>query len=467
MAGFAFATIRTLAQGYRSRAFSPTEVLSDVIRRLQTLEPKLNMFAHLDLEGAHGQAKAAEARMMAGALLGPLDGIPTAIKDLIAVAGMPQRFGSRTTSGALVAQDAPSVARLRAGGAVFLGKSTTSEFGCKAVGDSPLTGITRNPWDILKTPGGSSAGSASLVACGLVPYALGTDGGGSLRIPAALSGLYGIKAQFGRVPVYPTSATPTLAHVGPLTRTAEDAAAVLAVIAGYEPRDPFSVAGPCPDFAGALNPGPRLRIAFSPTLGYGQVDAEVKTLTARAVAALQSAGHHVDLIDHAFDDPIALWTAEFYAGVAIRLRASLKSAPQDLDPAVLQVLQEAAAQDLQTYYASVFHRYDFREKVRALMQPYDVLVTPTLPVSSVDIGVDVPQALTGRTIVSWATFTYPFNLTGQPAMSMPIGLTSAGLPLGVQVVANPLGEAHLLALAADNDRALGGAPLHPQGLEYR
>ena len=466
MSGFAFATIRDLAAGYRTRAFSPTEVLADVVQRLHGLEPKLNMFAHLDLNGAQAQAKAAEGRMMAGALLGPLDGIPTAIKDLIAVAGMPQRFGSRTTSGALVAQDAPSVARLRAAGAVFLGKSTTSEFGCKAVGDSPLTGITRNPWNLAKTPGGSSAGSASMVACGLVPYALGTDGGGSLRIPAALTGLYGIKSQFGRVAVFPTSATPTLAHVGPLTRTAQDAAAVLAVIAGYDPRDPFSVAGPCPDFAAALPQGPRLRIGFSPSLGYAQVDAEVAAMTARAVESLQAAGHQVDLIDHAFDDPIDLWTAEFYAGVAIRLRASLESAPQDLDPAVLHVLQQAAAQDLQTYYTSVFRRYDFREKVRALMQPYDVLVTPTLPVSSVDVGVDVPPALAGRTIVSWATFTYPFNLTGQPAMSMPIGLTSAGLPVGLQVVANALGEGNLLALAAENDRALGGAPPHPLHREY-
>jgi len=466
MAGFAFATIGQLAEGYRTGAFSPTEVLADVLRRIDKLEPKLNMFAHLDRAGAQSQAKAAEARMMSGRLLGPLDGIPTAIKDLIAVAGMPQRFGSRTTSAALVVQDAPSVARLRAAGAVILGKSTTSEFGCKAVGDSPLTGITRNPWDLSKTPGGSSAGSAAMVACGLVPYALGTDGGGSLRIPAALCGLYGIKAQFGRVPVFPTSATPTLAHVGPLTRTAAEAAAVLEVIAGYEPCDPFSVAGPAPDFAAALPPGPRLRIAFSPTLGYGQVDPEVGALTAQSVAKLQAAGHHVDLIDHAFDDPIDMWTAEFYAGVATRLRASLEGAPQDLDPAVLRVLQDAAAQDMRAYYSSVFERYGFREKLRTFMQPYDLLVTPTLPVAGVDVGVDVPASLAHRTIVSWATFTYPFNLTGQPAASLPVGLTAAGLPVGLQVVAKPLQEALLLSLAAENDRALGGAPLHPMQLDY-
>lgn len=466
MSGFAFATISQLADGYRRRAFSPLEVLDDVIRRLQVIEPKLNMFAHLDLEGARVQAKAAEARMMAGGLLGPLDGIPTGIKDLIAVAGMPQRFGSRTTSAAPVARDAPSVERLRAAGAVILGKSTTSEFGCKAVGDSPLTGITRNPWDPSKTPGGSSAGSAAMVACGLVPYALGTDGGGSLRVPAALTGLYGIKAQFGRVPVYPTSATPTLAHVGPLTRTASDAAAVLAVIAGYDPRDPFSVAGPVPDFQAALAQGPRLRIVFSPTLGYGRVDPEVAAITLRAVVALQAWGHHVEQIDPCFDDPIDMWTAEFYAGVAIRLRAALEAAPEALDPAVLKVLQAAVAQDLRFYYDSVFRRYDFREKVRVLLQPYDLLVTPTLPVASIDVCVDVPPTLADRTIVSWATFTYPFNLTGQPAASLPIGVTATGLPVGLHVVAKAMGEVAILSVAAENDRAFGETRLHPRQTEY-
>jgi aspartyl-tRNA(Asn)/glutamyl-tRNA(Gln) amidotransferase subunit A len=348
---------------------------------------------------------------------------------------------------------------------VILGKSTTSEFGCKGVGDSPLTGITRNPWDLAKTPGGSSAGAAAMVACGLVPYALGTDGGGSLRIPAALTGLYGIKAQFGRVPVYPTSATPTLAHVGPLTRTAADATVVLSVIAGFDPRDPFSVAGPVPDFAGALT-GPRLRIAYSPTLGYGRVDPEVAALTAQTVEALQSAGHHVDQIDHFFDDPIDLWTAEFYAGVAIRLRAALEDTPEMLDPAVLEVLEAAVGQDLRTYYDAVFRRYDFREKVRQMMEPYDLLVTPTLPVASVDVGVDVPPELAGRNIVSWATFTYPFNLTGQPAASMPIGVTAAGHPVGLQVVSKALGEAAIFGIAGENDRRLGGIASHPMQAAY-
>lgn len=251
MSDLAFATISELSRGLEDKQFSPTELLDDVLGRLEVLEPQLNMFAALDVEGAKQDAIASEVRQLRGERLSCLDGIPTSIKDLIAQKNLPQRFGSRTAGAAPMAEDAPSVARLRAAGAVLLGKSTTSEFGCKAVGDSPLTGITRNPWNRDLTPGGSSCGAAAMVAAGLVPYALGTDGGGSIRIPAALTGLFGIKGQFGRVPVFPTSATPTLAHVGPLCRTVDDAAIVMEHICGHDRRDPFSVAGPVPRFTEA------------------------------------------------------------------------------------------------------------------------------------------------------------------------------------------------------------------------
>jgi aspartyl-tRNA(Asn)/glutamyl-tRNA(Gln) amidotransferase subunit A len=188
---------------------------------------------------------------MAGHHLGPLHGLPISIKDLIAVRDLSFTFGSRALADNVATTDAPSVERIRAAGACIIGKSTTSEFGCKAVGDSPLTGITRNPWSLDKTPGGSSAGAAASVAAGMTPFSLGTDGGGSIRIPASLCGLFGIKAQFGRVPVYPVSATPTLAHVGPLARTVRDAALLLSVISGQDDRDPFSVAGPVPDYLSA------------------------------------------------------------------------------------------------------------------------------------------------------------------------------------------------------------------------
>lgn len=444
---FAFKTIRDLSNGLARKDFSPTELLASTIARYEAIEPTLNTFAHVDFEGAQEQAKASEARIMNGGKLSKLDGIPTSIKDLIAVKGMPMRAGSRATSDAAVDVDAPSVERLRAAGAVILGKSTTSEFGCKAVGDSQLTGITRNPWNTNLTPGGSSCGAAAMVSAGLVPYALGTDGGGSVRIPAALTGLFGIKANFGRVSVFPTSATPTLAHVGPLTRTAEDAATVLGVIAGYDKRDPFTVAGPQPDFTNAMRSYRNLRIAWSPTLGFGRVDPEVLQLTEQAVIHIQRLGLNVDLVDFVMDDPIDLWTAEFYAGVGTKLRDFIQNKPDLLDPPVLDLLRKALGQDMQTYYQNVFERYNFRERTRAFFDTYDVLLTPTLPVTAFEVGRNIPPGYEDKNVVSWAIFTYPFNLTGQPAASIPVGFASNGMPVGLQAISSTHDEISILALA--------------------
>lgn len=458
MADFEFKSLAVLSDGLARGDFSASELLEDVIARLAMLEPRLNMFSHLDLAAARASALASDQRIRCGDRIGVLDGIPTAIKDLIAVRDMPQRFGSRAVGDAPVTADAPSVARLRAAGAVILGKSTTSEFGCKAVGDSPLTGITRNPWNMAKTPGGSSAGAAAMVAAGLVPYAIGTDGGGSVRIPAALCGLFGIKAQFGRVPVFPTSATPTLAHVGPLARNSADAAQVLAVMAGFDARDPASVAGALPLPGGS---GRRLRIAWSPTLGYAGVDPEVAAITQRAVETLATLNTEVELVAHVMDDPVDLWTAEFYAGVGTRLRQTVQDAPEMLDAGVLAVLRQALAQDMQGYYEKVFARYVFRERMRAFFDRYDLLITPTLPVAAFDVGLDVPPGYEDRNIVSWVSFTYPFNLTGQPAASLPVGLTQAGLPVGLQLVARSHDEGVIFDLAARYEAAQTGGDLRP------
>lgn len=444
---FAFKTIRHLSNGLARKDFSPTELLASTIARFEQIEPKLNMFAHVDFDEAQKQAEASETRIMKGGKLSELDGIPTSIKDLIAVKGMPMRAGSNATSDEPVEADAPSVDLLRSTGAVILGKSTTSEFGCKAVGDSQLTGITRNPWNTDFTPGGSSCGAAAMVSAGLVPYALGTDGGGSIRIPAALTGLFGIKANFGRVAIYPTSATPTLAHVGPLARNVEDAATVLSTIAGYDKRDPFTVAGAQPDFVGATKSLRNMRIAWSPTLGFGRVDSEVLQLTEQAVKHIQRLGLNVDLVDHVMDDPIDMWTAEFYAGVGTRLRDFIQNKPELLDPPVLEILKNALDQNMQDYYQSVFERFSFREKMRAFFDRYDILLTPTLPVTAFEVGRDLPPGYEDKNIVSWATFTYPFNLTGQPAATIPVGFASNGMPVGLQAISSTHDEISILSLA--------------------
>ena len=371
------------------------------------------------------------------------------MKDLIALKDVPFRSGSRATADTLAAVDAPSVERVRRAGAIVIGKTTTSEFGCKAVGDSPLTGITRHPWDLAKTPGGSSAGAAASVAAGITALALGTDGGGSLRIPAALTGLVGFKAQAGRVPVWPTSATPTLAHVGALARTVGDAALLTQVMAGFDARDPASVAGPMPDLVAASRlPLQGLRLAWSPTLGYARPDADVLAACETAAKTLEGLGAVVELVERVFDrDPCDIWTAEFYAGVGTRLKGVLQSKRELLDPAVADVLDQALGQEMTAYYDSVFRRYALRDEMRRFFERYDALLTPTLPVSSLDAGLNVPPGLPDRTIVSWVFYTYPFNLTGQPAASVCAGFGTGGMPVGLQIVGRSHDEATVMRVA--------------------
>ena len=430
-----FISVSELSKLIKNKEVSPTELLDSTLKKIEKLDPILNSFAFLDIEGAKILAKESEKRMMSNSLLSELDGIPTSIKDLIAQKNLPQRFGSKTTSDNLVSADAPSVERLRNAGAILLGKSTTSEFGCKGVGDSPLTGITKNPWNPELTPGGSRCGAASMVAAGIVPYAIGTDGGGSIRIPASLTGLFGIKAQFGRVPVYPTSATPTLAHVCPLTRNVLDACKVLQIISGKDFRDPFTVTENAPIFENFIKEKKSYKIAWSPTLGYGKNDGSIMEILDNAIKNISSLGYKIDTVDKVLDeDPVNLWNAEFYAGVGTRLKSVIENSPALIDPAVLEVLKVAINQKMNDYYSLVFQRYAFREKMRIFFEKYDLLITPTLPCVAFEIGLNVPKNMPDKNIVSWVTYTYPFNLTGQPAASINAGFTKENLPVGMQVI---------------------------------
>jgi len=433
----------------RTRQISPMELTEACLRRIESLEPALNCFVTLTPELALASARDAEREIMAGQPLRPLHGLPVSVKDLIAVGGVRQTFGSRTCRDHIAESDAPSVARLRAAGACIVGKTTTSEFGCKAAGDSPLTGITRNPWNTGKTPGGSSCGAAASVAAGVTPFALGTDGGGSIREPCALTGLFGIKPQFARVPVFPAAATPTLAHVGPLARTVRDAALLLAVIAGHDRRDPFSVAEPVPDFVAACDrPVDGMRVAWSPTLGYAKPAREMVEITEKAVAVLESLGCHVDLVENVMaEDPADLWTAEFYAGIGTRLKQQHRETPHLLDPALVAVIDRALAGPLDAYYASVFKRYEFREKMRQFFERYDLLLTPQTPIPAFDVGIDVPAQFAGRNLCTWQFYTYPFNLTGQPSATVCAGLAD-GMPVGLQLVGRTLDEYDVVRAAA-------------------
>ena len=469
MLDYPYTSAIDLLRAIASKQVSPVEIMQQCLQRVEALEPQLNCFVtRMDGE-AMAAASRAERAVMAGQPLGALHGLPISVKDLIAVGGVRQTFGSRTMAQNMAASDAPGVERIKAAGACIVGKTTTTEFGCKGGGPSPLSGTTRNPWNLAKTPGGSSLGAAASVAAGITPFALGTDGGGSIRLPASFSGLFGIKAQSGRVPVFPASATPTLAHVGPLARTVRDAALLLGAISGHDRRDPFSVAGPVPDYLGACElPVRGMRIAWSPTLGYGQPQPEVLAACEAAVTALQHLGCEIvqwdstagDATDITRADPIDLWMAEFYAGVGTRLKNAMRDSRELLDPAVARMLDPALNQSLEDYYGKVFKRYEFRERMRARFESIDLLLTPTTPCTAFAAGADAPEGAADN-IISWMHYTYPFNLTGQPAGSVPVGFDAAGLPIGLQMVAKINHETNIFRAAAALEAACPWAPHVP------
>jgi aspartyl-tRNA(Asn)/glutamyl-tRNA(Gln) amidotransferase subunit A len=285
--------------------------------------------------------------------------------------------------------------------------------------------------------------------------ALGTDGGGSVRIPGCLTGLAAIKGQFGRIPVWPVSATTTLAHVGPMARNIEDAALLFMACAGYDERDPYSVAGPVPDLLASCKHDVKgLRVAYSPTLGYARPDAEVLRVVEAAAKQFEALGCTVELVERVFDrDPVDIWAAEFYAGAGTRLRPFLETKRELIDPAVADILEQALRQELRDYYNKVFERYALRDKLRPFFDRYDILLSPVLPVTSLDVGKDVPDHLTDRNLVSWVYYTYPFNLTGQPAATVCAGIAADGMPVGLQIVGRALDEVTVVGAAAAYERS--------------
>ena len=459
---FSFMSAYEMAEIIRRRKASPVEIMAACLDQIEALEPRLNAFVTLTPESAMHEARRCEELVTSGADLGPLHGVPMSVKDLIAVRDVRQTFGSRTMRDNVADADAPAVERIKAAGACLIGKTTTTEFGCKPSSDSPLSGITRNPWNTEKTSGGSSAGASASVAAGAYPAALGTDGGGSIRIPSSFCGLFGIKAQFGRVPVFPVSATPTLAHVGPITRTVRDAALVLEVMAGFDARDPASLAEPVPDFLAACErPVTGMRIAWSPTLGYAEPTSEVESRVSEAVKVFEDLGCEVELVDQVMEDPFDLWLAEFYAGVGTKLKEPLANDRQIIDPNLVDMLAGALDQKIDEYYRRIFARYELREKMRRFFNKYDLLVTPTLPVAAFDATLQMPPGLPARNSVNWTSYTYPMNLCGLPSASVPCGFTGDGLPIGLQLTSRANRETDIFQAAAGFEAARPWGDLRP------
>jgi aspartyl-tRNA(Asn)/glutamyl-tRNA(Gln) amidotransferase subunit A len=445
----AYLPAASLLERYRNKSLSPVEVARALFERLDALEPRLNAFCVVDREGALAAAAASEERWRRGEPVGLLDGVPVTIKDLMLTKGLPTRRGSHLVDPDQDwSEDAPAVARLREAGAVILGKTTTPEFGWKAIGDSPLTGITRNPWDLSRTTGGSSAGAAAACAAGIGALHLGSDGAGSIRIPSSFTGVFGLKPSFGRVPAYPPSPMGMLSHHGPMTRTVADAALMLRVIAAPDHRDPYALPPEERDWSADLDTGVRgRRIAYSPSLGYARVMPEIADAVADAARGFEALGAIVEEVDAIFPSPRETLMILWAAGTA-RVVAGLPAERRHLlDPGLAAIAAAGETIRAVDYVAADFARTQLALRMAEFHRQYDLLLTPMMPIPALPAGQDLNDPATEQSWVDWSPFSYPFNLTRQPAASIPCGLTHAGLPIGLQIVGPLYGDAAVLQAA--------------------
>jgi aspartyl-tRNA(Asn)/glutamyl-tRNA(Gln) amidotransferase subunit A len=424
-----------LVRRYGDGSLSPVAATEAALDRIVLWNATLNAFSFVDGGAALHIARESETRWRRGAPLGPLDGVPVSVKDSLRTKGWPTLWGSNAIDpNQPWDEDAPAVARLREQGAVLLGKTCMPEFGWKGVTDGPLNGITRNPWNPALTPGGSSGGAAVAVATGMGPLALGADGGGSIRIPAGFTGVFGLKPTFGRVPAWPPSASGTLVQVGPMTRSVADAALLLNAIARPDARDWYALPPDDTDYLAGLEGGVRgLRMAFSLDLGVADVDPEVAELAAVAAATFQELGAVVEEVDPGLGELRGAYWCIHAAAAASNL-APLAAARPRIDPGLVALAEHGERLSLPDYLHAMRMREAAGHRMSLFHQTHDLLLTPTLPIVAFAAGHEVPPDSGLADWVDWTPMTYPFNLTGQPAASIPCGRTAAGLPVGLQVV---------------------------------
>jgi aspartyl-tRNA(Asn)/glutamyl-tRNA(Gln) amidotransferase subunit A len=453
-------TAAELSANYRNRTLSPVEAVEACLARIEALDAGINAFCLVEAAVSQRAAEESESRWMRGAPLSPLDGVPVAIKDLLLTRDWPTRRGSLAVdANGPWTDDAPAVARLREAGAVLLGKTTTPEFGWKGTTDSLLTGVTRNPWNRGKTPGGSSGGSAAALAARFVPLALGTDGGGSVRIPAAFCGVFGLKPSFGRVPAWPLSPFGTVAHVGPMSRTVRDAAMLLNVISKPDGRDWYALPHDSRDHTAELDKGMTgRRVAYSPRLGHvEQVSAEVESLVSAAAGRFAELGADVEQVDPPAGGEAAIFRTLWWAGAGLLLADLSPEKKALLDPGLLEMATNGQAIALRDYLNANAARGAYGSAMRRFMETYDYILTPSVATPAFDTGKLVPLDDDGNAWMSWTPFSYPFNLTQQPAASINCGFTDSGLPVGLQIVGRMFDDAGVLAACAAYEAA---NPLH-------
>jgi aspartyl-tRNA(Asn)/glutamyl-tRNA(Gln) amidotransferase subunit A len=420
---------------YARQALSPTEVLQAVNERIARLNPKLNAFVVMNLQ-AQTEAEQSANRWRAGRPLGLLDGVPVTIKDLVDVAGFPTRRGSRITDPNPVADDAPPVIGLKAAGAVIVGKTCTTEFGWKSPGDSPLTGIRRNPWNVALSTGGSSSGAGAAGAAGFGPLHVGTDGGGSIRIPAAWCGLVGLKPTYGRVPQWPAGAFALVACAGPMTRTVRDAALMFSAMARYDVRDPFCVPDDARDWREGIEAGVvDLRVAVLRNPGFdAPADQDALAAVERAAQLLGEAGATVEEADPQLPDTRSIFARVWGAALGRLVGLFPEEQRHLLDPGLLEVARTQGGMSAIEYMDAEALRVAAAHAMARFHQRYDLVLCPAVPCgpSEADAPTENPaEALWTR----WAPWTFTFNITHQPAISVPVGLGPSGMPRSVQIAA--------------------------------
>ncbi|MBI1211564.1 MAG: amidase [Alphaproteobacteria bacterium] len=454
-----------LLAAYKTQTLSPVEVTEYLLGRIEALDAQTNAFCLIDADTTLAQARASEERWLNGEPCGALDGVPVAVKDLVLSKGWPTLRGSKTVARDQAWDvDAPSVARLREHGAVLIGKTTTPEFGWKGTNDAPLTGITRNPWDLHKTPGGSSGGAGAALAAGYCPIAIGTDAGGSIRIPSSFSGVFGLKPTFGLVAAWPASPFGTLAHLGPMTRTVEDAALFLNVVSEPDARDWFQQPFARVDFTQGLERGVKgARIAFSPRPGWvKRVDPEVETCVAAAAKRFGELGAVVEQIDPPGGDPSAFFRVLYFSGAGFLLGDMPEDKLKLLDPNLRALVEESRVITRKDFQQATAERAAYGAGIKAFMQDYDFLLTPATAVPAFDTPLVTPFDPNGKLWMEWTPFTYPFNLTTQPAASICCGFTQAGLPVGLQIVGRMGDDARVLQAAHAFEQIAGFSAQHPK-----
>ncbi|MEV0078911.1 amidase [Nocardia neocaledoniensis] len=444
-----------LVSAYAAGQLSPVEATQACLDAVASRDGELNAFCLVDPDRTLVQAKDSEARWHSGNPRGLLDGVPISIKDIFLTEGWPTLRGSTSVDAAgpwLV--DSPVAARLREDGMVFLGKTTTPEIAWKGVTDSPLTGITRNPADPRTTAGGSSGGSAAAVAAGMGPVSVGTDGGGSIRIPASFCGIVGFKPTHGRIPLYPASPFGPLAHAGPMTRTVEDAALLMDILSLPDPRDPTALAPTLTTFRGQMQRDVRgLSVGYSATLGYATVDPEVAGIVDAAVRAL-AADLVIDAVDPGFADPREAFETLWAAGAATMLSKYPAGTRERVDPGLGAVWARGESVGAVEYLDARHVAAELGITMGAFHMAFDVLITPTMPGTAFAAGHDVPPGSGLGGWPEWTPFTYPFNMTQQPAISIPVGRTRAGLPVGLQIVGPRHSDDLVLAVARHAEHVL-------------